>query len=228
MIDRYFKFDNKSKTIYFNSKSLKVFIPTRYDRYKGCLVIEDKVTTLGIFSMLIDGKVEELLFIPGIITMDYNDMTKVVLEDGLEYLELTLKKGDKFMHSSEIVKLDSLGFVLFKEFIDLGKYPKGINYDNAYKLFDNLKAFVGIDFHVDRTVLEIIYSHLYRDPTDLSTLYRQTNMNKKPIVIPMRSVAHSALSTTGRLVGSYLNSTMDSSIVNKSKQNSEIEDILRQ
>ncbi len=228
MIDKYFRFDTKQNICFFNSKSLKVRIPTRYDRHKGCLLIEDKVTTLGIFEIVIDGKITELFYLPGIITIEYSDMEKVVLDDGLEYLELTLNKGDRFMCNTEVIKQDGLGYVLFKEFIDLGRYPRGINYSNVHKLFDSLKELAGVDFHVDNSVFEVIFAHLHRDPSDISKLYRHTAMTKKPLRIPMKSVSHSALSSTGRLVGSYLNSTMDSVIVNKSKENSEIEDILRQ
>ncbi len=225
MFDKHFKFDNKLGSIIFTGKTMKIRIPERYSSYKGCLVIENTVTSLAIFPMTING-VEKLFFLPAIIEIEFSEMQTVIIDD-TPYLELTLFKGDRFMVASDLVANKSLGYILFYEFVQLGNYPVGVTYGNIPRLFDSLKKFSGIDFGVDPSVVEIMFSQLHRDNKDMSKLYRLTDMSKQPHRIPMRDITHAARSTTGRLVGNYLSGAIDSVIVNKSDSSSEIEDILR-
>jgi hypothetical protein len=227
MIDKYFKHDTKNKMTLFIGDKLEVFIPTRYDRYEGCLVVENTVATLAIFNMTINGKIKKLFYLPAVISMDYSD-NELVLIDDKEYMKLTLRKGDRFMISSEVICNKSLGFILFYEFIQLGNYPDGITYDNIGSMLEPLTELTGLSFGADNAVVEALFSQLSRDGNDLGQLYRLTNMKKKEHIVPMRDIAHAARSTTGKLVGNYLDSTMDSAIVNPSTSSSEIENILRQ
>lgn len=227
MIDKFFKHDTKNKTTIFIGNKLEVFIPTRYDRYEGCLVVENTVSTLGIFSMLINGKIKKLFYLPAIIGMDYTDNELISIDDN-EYMKLTLLKGDRFMISSEVICNKSLGFILFYEFIQMGNYPDGITYDNIGSMLEPLTRLSGLSFGADNAVVEALFSQLSRDKDDIGQLYRLTNMKKKEQIVPMRDIAHAARSTTGRLIGNYLDSTMDSVIVNPSTSSSEIENILRQ
>jgi len=217
---------DKNNTIRFNGNKLSVIIPKRYEIY-GCLKIQQEVHTLGIFDLIINDKIEKGFFLPAIMIMIPNDIQMKNI-DTESYYELTFEKGDIFMKTSYVVQNQALSYVIFKEFISVGKLPKFINYKNAPLMFNSLQEVTGAKLTANPVIYEIIFAYLYRDKKDIMKPYRLTNMKDEPLYIPLKDVAHSAISTTGRIVGSYLNDCITSVIVNESENNSEIEDILRQ
>ena len=224
-VDKYFS--NTKGAMVFTGNKLEVRVPKRYGKHQGCLAIEDTVKTIGIFKMIINGKIESQLFIPAIIDIEYSSIEDEVTDKGREFHILTLLKGDKLMTSTELMVNNRLGYVLFYEFVHMGHYPEMVNYTNIATLFDYISDFLGISFGVDHSILEIMFAQLFRDPSKINKVYRLTDMKKEPEVIPMRDIAHSARSVTGRLVGNYLSNTLDSVVVNKSDNSSEVENLLR-
>lgn len=217
---------DKNKVIRFIGNKLIVRIPKRYEIY-GCLKIQQEVHTLGIFELIINDKIEKGFFLPAIAIMIPSDIQMVNIENET-YYELTFEKNDVFMKSSYVVQNQALSYVIFKEFISVGKLPKFINYQNAPLMFDTLQKITGAKLTSNSVIYEIIFAYLYRNKKDIMKPYRLTNMKEEPVFIPAKDVAHSAISATGRIVGSYLNDCITSVIVNEAENNSEIEDILRQ
>jgi hypothetical protein len=224
-LDSYFI--DKGTVKYFNGKKMELLIPKRYSNYEGCLQVEDTIKTLAILNMKIDGKDVYNLLLPAIIEMDYSEVAFITDDDGIEYVKVTLYKGDRFMVTTDLIPNDKLGYIIYYEFIYIGNYPKGVSYNNCTEIFDSLTAFIGLNFKVDHAVLEIILAQLHRDSKKINELYRLSDMKDEPYRIPMKDSPHAARSVTGRLVGNYLNDNLDSIIVNKTSTSSEIENILR-
>jgi hypothetical protein len=70
-------------------------------------------------------------------------------------------------------------------------------------------------------------AQLHRAYDDLSVMYRQTDLTKPPVQLAMREVAHSASSVTSKIVGSFITEGIVASMVNPSKDQSRLENLLR-
>jgi len=161
-------------------------------------------------------------YLPALITLIPSD----IITSG-DFVVAIFNKGDVFMKDNTVINDEGMAYTLFNEFIFLGNMPEFIKYLDSPKMYDDMKRMMRVDFHTDRVIFEIIYSHLYRNPDNIMEPYRLTNMSKDPVFVPLRQVQHAAMSTTGKVVGSYFDVGLDSAIVNKAENNSKIEDTLR-
>ena len=224
-ITKFFEINKKENCVYFKGDTLEILIPRRYENY-GNLYVGEYVTTLGIFNMLINGKIKSYFNLPTMIVIESSVVENVTV-DNVAYVKAYLNKNDKFMRHTEVIKDNKIAYMLFKEFISLGKVPAFMKYVDAPKIFDNARKYMGVKFSSNQVLFEIIFSHLYRDDSDIMKPYRLTPMKKDPTFVPLFEIEHAATSTVGRIVGSYMNAGIVSSIVNPSKNNSRVEDILR-
>lgn len=224
-MNKFFDINKKEKCIYFNGDLLEIFIPKRYESY-GNLSVGENVTTLGIFSMTINGTIKASFTLPTMVVIEPM-FTETVTIDDVQYLKVILSKNKKFMKYTEVVKDSKIAYMLFKEFISLGRLPEFVKYFDAPKIFDNSRKYTGVKFDANKVLFEIIFSHLFRDEKSIMTPYRLTPMKKDPVLIPLFEIQHAAISTAGRIIGSYLDAGITSSIVNINENNSRVEDILR-
>ena len=83
------------------------------------------------------------------------------------------------------------------------------------------------NLNVDHVIFEVIYSHLARDPENLSIQYRHTDMNNDFKLIPLTSVGYSTSSTTSRLLGSYFGNALNASLIQEVNVETPFENLLR-
>ena len=93
--------DKKTGRVTFIGETLEIRIPHRYDVY-DLLTIEDTVTTLAVFDMIIDGKWQTTMNLLASITIAPSDRGTMTY-DGVPYLVLYLNKGDTLMQTSDLV-----------------------------------------------------------------------------------------------------------------------------
>jgi len=224
-IDQFFKYDSDKKQTTFIGKTLVVMIPKRYEVH-NLLKIADTVTTLGVVDLIFDDTYRAGLLMLTTIEMEIDDISTVMLGD-LQYLKVTLETGAKFICNTERIADSAIVYAVWMEFIARGKMPYFIDYDSLSTLFDRSQSLCDQKLNVDHVVLEIIYSHLCRDPDNLSVQYRYTPMDKPFELISLRNVGYATVSTTSRLLGSYFSNALNSSLIQTTTEHSEIEDLLR-
>lgn len=224
-IAKYFKQDNINKLVYFIGDKLDIYIPIRYED-KGLLTITERVSTLAIFDMVINGDIEVGFLFAATITIEHSQLDRVTI-DGEPYLHLTLYKNDRFMCSTDYIKNDKFGYILWVEFIALGRLPRFITYSNVVWMFDRIAEVIGINFGVNHSVFEMLYAHLFRDSNDLSIKYRLTNMNQSPTMIELRNVAYGPDDTMSKILGSYMSVGLNAALITESTQPSPVELQLR-
>lgn len=219
-------FLTKTDTKYiFNGDTCSINIPQRYQAY-DMLSLGDDVSTLGIFDMTINEKNYFKLVLPMIITMKPSGQyTKKV--DDKDYYVFTFKKGDEFIVNRTLIKQSFILFSMFKEFIVNGNFPNFLTYEELGKLFDRSQNLCDEKLGAPHAIFEMIFAHLSRDSNNPNVFYRYTDMKEPPLYIGLKNVGYAPTSTTARLIGSYLMEGLNSSIINPSTKNSEIEDILR-
>lgn len=224
-LSQYFKYDPDKYQIVFEGESLEVRVPRRYENH-DLLVIADDVRTLAIFELIIDDKHVTGCLLPAVINMEPSD-TYFSTIDGVDYAILQFTKGDIFISNTNIVRNPALAYAMFVEFISLGNMPRFLSYNDVAFMFDTASDICGMNFPVNHAVFEMIYSHLFRDPNQLTKAYRLTDMTEPPAFVQLRSVSYGPDTTTARLLGSYIGDGIDSSLVHQTEQRSELEDLLR-
>ena len=223
-VEQYFK--TVKGRVLFIGDTLEIFIPTRYEMH-GCLEIGDTVTTLGIFDLVINGKIKYGFELPAKLSIEHSHI-EMVMRNGTRFVKLTLRTNDVFMSSTNVVKDESLAYVVFYELVYGGKHPEYMGYEGMATIFNTVMDVTGIRFPTDKATIELFPSALYRDAEDLNTPYRLSKGSGAPTVLPLSLVSHAASSTTARIVGSYHDDGVDASLVNAATTQSEIEDLLRQ
>ena len=210
-VSKYFKYDDKKKTMLFVGSELKCYVSSRWEVY-GHLEVSDTVTTVGIADLIIDDKYQASLFMMAKIEMDYGEIgTKLI--DGIQYYVLTLHHGDRFICNTELIKDSNLVYAIYSEMVGKGNYIYTLDYDHIAFILDQSKSMCDANLKVDHVIFEMIYSHLSRDKDNLAIQYRHTDMTKPAEFIPIRSVSYAPDSTTARVLGSYFEQGLNSSLL---------------
>lgn len=224
-VSKYFRKEGGKQI--FIGKKLEILIPEVYRDRKFFEIIGDKAVSLGIVKLRFNDIDTAILMIISKISFGYSNISNIE-ENGESYICLTLNRDDVFIHEINIVKNSNIAYDLFMSFIALGKIPKFISYDKISKLFDNDIKCSGINLNINHAIFEMIYAHMYRDSADPFTFYRYTRMNKMPVIVPLHQISHGPVSTSARIIGSYMKEGMVSSLVDDSdKEPSLIENLLR-
>ena len=67
-----------------------------------------------------------------------------------------------------------------------------------------------------------------RQANDTTKAYRLSDMKQPPSFLKLSDVPHATATLTGKLMGGYLNDSINVALINQNDQHSELEDILRQ
>lgn len=229
-LEDYFELDEINDCVRFTGDTLHVYIPRRYETL-NFLFIEEQISTLGIFKFVInkdtETELEAGLNLPALITMDADESYNETIDDE-KYLCAVLHNGSRLLTSLHLVKNDKLYFLLWREFMSLGKIPLFINYENIAFMFDDLKEICGKGISTDHALLEMIYAHIYRDSDDLNKPYRLTSKQKPPEIINLRNVSYGPSGTFSKIAGSFAQDGYNSALLNQTDKNNELEDLWRQ
>lgn len=212
-------------SVTYEGNKLIAFVPVHYETY-GLFRIEKHVTALAMFDMEADGKAIGIQ-LPAAIEMAPSEIDDTTI-DGENFKKLTFFKGDKFMLRTDVVKVEKMGYFLWKEFIGLGRFPKYMDYNHIFSMLDDLKDVTGKGIDASHTLLEVVYQHLFRDKDDVNKLYRLTNMNKPAGLLQMRDISRVAQSNHARIFGAYSADGINSALANQNTKNNEFEDMYRQ
>lgn len=222
---RYFRRDTTNNKIYFIGTKLEIFISTRFENYK-CLHVDTTLTTLAIFDIVIDNKIEDSFFLPAIINMEPSEIKPVTIGDD-KFIKATFQFGDCFIANTMVSKTQDFGYVIFYELINSGNRSKHLTYDKIVKIFDMLGSVCDVKANTNRKTAELLMSWIYRSKDNLSIFYRQTDMKEPPVTLMFKDTAHAAISTTGKLIGNYWDDSLRSAIVSPATETSDVEEILR-
>lgn len=213
-IDKYFETRGTEKI--FIGEELKIYIPMRYEVYH-MLDITETVKTLGVFDMIFDGKYRAGLLMLATIEIDPSEVDTITV-GGVKYSVLTLRKGNRFICQTQVIKDQDIIYAVFMEFITRGKWSHIFGYEDVVKLFDHTQELCGSNLPVDHVILEVIYSHLARAKNDIATQFRHTDMSGEFMMIPLRSVSYATTSTAARLLGSYFNDALNSALLQQPEE----------
>ncbi len=220
-----FKQDTPKSPVIFTGDLCVVTILQKFEDTYDCVSVKDTVTTLGVFDMVVDG-IQSGMFLIGRIEMVPSSVDRVTI-DNTPYIQLTFKKGDTFIKTTEMVVEESLAFIVWLEYIKFAHTLKAMSYEDQATMFDRMRLSAGVTFPVDHSVFETIFAHLSRDKDDFTIPYRNTDMTKDFRRIQLSDVTHAARSTSSRIIGAYNKDGINASLDNTNDSHSPIEDLLR-
>jgi len=216
---------NDKHELRIDAKQVVVYLPLRY-RDIGIMEVGEHVKTVGIFEYSVDDGPKHGLFLPGYIDMFPSRLDEITL-DGEDILRCQFEKGDVFIQNTQVIKTESLAYTLFTEFIEKGRIPSFITYDQAAFLFDTIKELTGSKIPVSHVVFEAIFAYLARDKKDYRIQYRWTDMKNDPHYLKITDSPHATQSLTAKLISGYLPDSINAAVVNETTEHSKIEDVLR-
>jgi hypothetical protein len=220
-VNQFFSYE-KDNSIKFTSNKLVVRIPKSYVD-NGFCTLGTRIHTLGIVQLLIDNKYKSTLVVTNTIVLapSYIDTSS-----SDEFILAHFIKDDTFIPNRGIIQESEILYRIFNSFISLSKIPSFIDYDDVYKIFDNIKSANGVKLSIGHEIYEMIYSHLYRDKNDPSIQYRHTDRKAQPIIVGLRNIVYSPESTTAKLLGSYLDDGITGALLEDNPSSDPIEKIL--
>lgn len=221
------KFSQKNSTspVIFTGDTCIVRILEKFEGL-GCIQIADTVKTVGVFDMEVDGVTSGML-LAARVEMAPSEVSAVEI-DGVRYVQLTFRKGDTFLTTTETVLEEKVAFYVWLMYVKYGNMMKAMTYQDQAVFIDKVCATCGISFPVDHVVYEVIFAHLTRAADDFTVLYRNTDMRGDFRRINLSDVAHASRSTTARIIGAYFKEGINSALTKPSTSTSMIEDVLRQ
>lgn len=210
----------------FVGEKLEIYIPEIY-KDRGLLMMGESVTSLAIFEIRINDTFSaQILALMRVVIEPVSDHR--VTEDGYKYIVLTLLRDSVFLANKHIVKDGNLIYDIFVTFLALGKVPPYLDYNSIHRLFDNDDKHCGVNLKVNHCVFEMIYAHMHRDEKDPYAFYRNTRMDKPPVIVPIHQISHGPISSSARVIGSYLSEGLTSALVDENQhQPSVIENLFR-
>jgi hypothetical protein len=222
-LHKYFK--TTDKEVIFLGDKLQAYIPARYENYELLDFQDNNVATFGIFDITINDKLKHGILLPSILYLKPSTIEQVT-KDGATFYELTFNKNDTFIANTTFVKIDSLVYITFLEFIQNGNLPKFLTYDQTAFLMLKISKICGTRFEVNHAIVEIMLAHLFRDSTKLTLPYRKSDYKNPPKFISLKHISYGAESTTSKLLGSYFTDGLRSALVNQNDVNHELEAIV--
>lgn len=211
-------------------KPMSIQFPKRYVQ-GGFALLGNPTILLGKVAWIHDG----CYAVSGICAPFRSEPTAIreVMVGDDPYMQLDYEPGARVMTNTNLVQMNQLMYDINHEFIDKGKLPWYIDYDELGALFKDSKYHANMQVGDNIGVMHIIYSTIFRDDKNKRTYYRQVlrsrdDLGVKPYsIIPMRTVSYGATNTIAKLLGSYFDENVTGALVNPAERLDDLDKLLR-
>lgn len=209
----------------------RIQVPERYTTI-GLGQIGVSTFIYGCFAIILETGEYAVCNINAMVEITPYKILNTTVND-VPYHEFYFQPDQVVIKTTDLVKIDTLIYNVFDEFIFQGKIPWFMNYEDVGKLFDTAKFHANSDVAQNLEVIEFIASMITRSVEDRSkyirTVARQSSdvASNKIAFVPLKSVFYSVNSTVNKLAGSYFSDGVTSALVKKTNNVEKIEAILR-
>lgn len=212
-------------------KGCKIYVPVRFTE-RGLASVGAETYIVGIFPIVVEDKYYALNNVPARVRIDPTSTTIVQFDDE-DYYEFYFEPGSVVISSLNLVKEDTLTYLIYNEFMSKAKVPVGVQYRDIGKLFRNALKHAGTDVGETFVTIELIASLVARNKDDKRQYYRSMLKTEKDLeTIPnawvsLRNVHYSSTNTVNKLAGSHFKTGLVSAMVSPAERPERIETILR-
>jgi len=198
---------------------------------KDMTILDNVCKVMGVIAVMDDNKNYSIMTVPGVFDVEPNAIEDIEV-DGEHYYGLRIEGGDSFISDTSIVKDNSYVYKLFNTLILNGKVPFFLGYNDMLTIFKNLPKFTGSKLGTDSLPFEIFISMIARNKKDPTKDFRldlktSKDFNTKPEWVGLSNIYYSYGSTLSKVAGSYFKTGTLVATINKSKEPTKLEKILR-
>lgn len=210
-------------------ETISAILPEKYvGGYLGS--IEDEIRVIGVFALVLEeAKVYANALYLSYVTTEPSQ-TNIITVNGDKYLKFTYQPGDKIIKGLDLVRVKTLVFRAYNNFIANGRIPPYLDLVDMSTMFSETEYQANVDLRVDNAIMELFAASIARDPKNRMEYFRHlsgTKRNQYPDFIPLGSVAYGATNTFAKLQGAYFSEGLSSALVHPSESVESIEDSLR-
>lgn len=214
------------------TRACKIYIPERFtERQLAFLGTETFI--VGFFAICYpDDGYYGVSKAPAMMRIE-PDSTDIVMVNGAPYLEFTFSAGAVITGNYNLVKNDTMVYLIYDEIISKGHVPAYMDYEDTVTMFDLSGYHAGLDVGGNHAIMETFAAFISRDPADRTKYYRQTIRNRSelktrpPVAVPFRSVTFGATNTAAKIMGNHFDEGLTSALNNPSEKVESIERLLR-
>lgn len=219
--------DKKDQTI-VALEPVTIYFPKHWME-SGMGHIDDRFNVMAFFAIVVDGhfcSTDAMAIMP--LTPD--EVNTIKIDDG-DYYELKWEKGGVICPNRFLVKDGGAAYEVFLEFISKGKTPWYMSVERLANLFRTAKLHAGANLAADPSILSNFTAFRCRDMKNpkkyfRETLQTQSDLDTRPQVNSLNSVAGNATNTTAKLLGANFSEGVVSAVINQSQNNEALEDRL--
>ena len=204
----------------------EIHIPSRYLE-ASLASIGNVVEFVSIYAIVV-GNNYGVSTTTSMVRSEPSDSRTEVIDD-IEYMVFVYEKGDVVFTDSKVVKIDTLVYFIWNEFIDKGKSAWFLTRDIINRLMITAKSHSDATLGANYVIIEMVNSVRMRNDKERTEHIRYTlNAGRKAseIVIGLRNIQLTADSTSAKIGGSYAEIGISSAILNPSDKSEGLETIL--
>lgn len=212
-------------------KPTKIYFPERFIE-KQLATIGAQNYVVGLFAHVVEDQYYAVFLGAAMVHVEPTSIATVKFGDD-SYLEMSFDPGARILTSQETVQDRLLTYRMYDEVISKGHAPWYLNYDDCIRLLYTADSLAGVGMLRNHAMLELNAAAICRDPKNINRYYRHAVQSyddvaaHQPTIIPLMSVSYGTTNTVSRIMGSYLEQGIASSLVNPSTKVENIERLLR-
>lgn len=200
-----------------------LYIPYRFVTV-GLAQVGDKVKVMSNYALVI-GDSYAVANLPAMCEIR-PDSRKRVKIGGEEYLEFYFDANSIVLEDNRLFQQSTLVYNLFNEEIAKGNVPFYFTDVDFLFYLDLTSDFANLKLGKNNVSLEMIISSITRSAQDRTKYYRE-NPDGNYSFIPLRNIQLGATNTLAKLMGSYFETGVTSSLSRESDKLEDIERLLR-
>ncbi len=212
-------------------RGCKIYIPARFAEQQ-LAVLGNETNICGLFAIVVDDQYYGVSSAIAMMRIEPT-VTNTVKVGEDEYLEFVFDPGSTVISSTELVKADTLIYLIYSEIMAKGNVPWFMGYEDMGRLFESAPHHAGVSVGANFAVIEMIMAAISRSEKDRTKYFRHQLNDRQdlgtqvPTFIPLRSVTYGASNTTAKLIGAYWEEGLTSALVNPTETVEPIEGLLR-
>ena len=213
------------------SSGCRVYFPMSFENYKLAEISGSDVKVLGLFAIALEDNTYGVLNVCTKVKLTPSEINKVIIDEDI-YYELVFDKGSIMSDDLDCLKDDVLTYYIYNAIVGKGVVPWYLTYDDLCHVFDTAKEYANANVGNSPEIVALMMSIVARTDKDRMVYYRQvaqskTNVNERPVFIPINSVEFGATNTLNKLGGNYFEKGVASALITPTDKVETIEAILR-
>lgn len=212
----------KDNKIYCKEKAIIEF-PKWYSD-KELWTIGEYNYIYGVFCIIVGDKYS-VSCIPTLVQVNPVVVSEIERE-GVTYVRFMFGENKSIVDNTIAVKQELLSYNMFSNFFLNANVPWYVEYKDMIKVMDNLPEYAKSNLGSDWVANELVVSFVARYKEDKKVFHRQ-NINSEYTYVDLNNVYYSAMSTLNKLAGNYYTESLVSALVQKEKEPTKLETLVR-